>query len=42
MVSWINSNFAGWGSGIAIPGYGFIGLAARLWENEAYMQAIAE
>ncbi len=24
MVSWINSNFAGWGSGIAIPGYGFI------------------
>jgi gamma-glutamyltranspeptidase / glutathione hydrolase len=24
MVSWINSNFAGWGSGIAIPGYGFV------------------
>ena len=24
MVSWINSNFAGWGSGIAVPGYGFI------------------
>ena len=24
MVSWINSNFAGWGSGIVIPGYGFI------------------
>jgi len=24
MVSWINSNFSGWGSGIAIPGYGFI------------------
>jgi gamma-glutamyltranspeptidase/glutathione hydrolase len=24
MVSWINSNFASWGSGIAIPGYGFI------------------
>ena len=24
MVSWINSNFAGWGSGITVPGYGFI------------------
>ena len=24
MVSWINSNFAGWGSGIAVPGYGFM------------------
>jgi gamma-glutamyltranspeptidase/glutathione hydrolase len=24
MVSWINSNFAGWGSGVAIPGYGFV------------------
>ena len=24
MVSWINSNFSGWGSGIAVPGYGFI------------------
>jgi gamma-glutamyltranspeptidase/glutathione hydrolase len=24
MVSWINSNFAGWGSGITIPGYGFV------------------
>jgi gamma-glutamyltranspeptidase/glutathione hydrolase len=24
MVSWINSNFAGWGSGIVIPGYGFV------------------
>lgn len=24
MVSWINSNFSSWGSGIAIPGYGFI------------------
>jgi len=22
MVSWINSNFAGWGSGITVPGYG--------------------
>ena len=24
MVSWINSNFSGWGSGITVPGYGFI------------------
>jgi gamma-glutamyltranspeptidase / glutathione hydrolase len=24
MVSWINSNFAGWGSGLTVPGYGFI------------------
>jgi gamma-glutamyltranspeptidase/glutathione hydrolase len=24
MVSWINSNFAGFGSGITVPGYGFI------------------
>lgn len=24
MVSWINSNYAGWGSGITVPGYGFI------------------
>ena len=24
MVSWINSNFAGWGSGITVPDYGFI------------------
>ena len=24
MVSWINSNFAGFGSGITIPGYGFV------------------
>lgn len=24
MVSWINSNFAGWGSGITVPGYGFV------------------
>ncbi len=24
MVSWINSNYAGFGSGITIPGYGFI------------------
>jgi gamma-glutamyltranspeptidase/glutathione hydrolase len=24
MVSWINSNFAGWGSGVTVPGYGFI------------------
>jgi gamma-glutamyltranspeptidase / glutathione hydrolase len=24
MVSWINSNFAGWGSGITVPSYGFI------------------
>src|ERR1700704_3125047 len=24
MVSWINSNFATWGSGITVPGYGFI------------------
>jgi len=24
MVSWINSNFSTWGSGIAVPGYGFI------------------
>jgi gamma-glutamyltranspeptidase/glutathione hydrolase len=24
MVSWINSNFAGWGAGITVPGYGFI------------------
>jgi gamma-glutamyltranspeptidase / glutathione hydrolase len=24
MVSWINSNFAGWGSGITVPKYGFI------------------
>src|SRR5260370_18251275 len=24
MVSWINTNFAGWGSGITVPGYGFI------------------
>jgi gamma-glutamyltranspeptidase/glutathione hydrolase len=24
MVSWINSNFSQWGSGIAVPGYGFI------------------
>ncbi|HLJ01416.1 MAG TPA: gamma-glutamyltransferase family protein [Bradyrhizobium sp.] len=24
MVSWVNSNFAGWGSGITVPGYGFI------------------
>src|SRR4029077_12043889 len=24
MESWINSNFAGWGSGITVPGYGFI------------------
>jgi len=24
MVSWINSNFAGWGSGITVPVYGFI------------------
>jgi gamma-glutamyltranspeptidase / glutathione hydrolase len=24
MVSWINSNFAAWGSGITVPGYGFI------------------
>jgi gamma-glutamyltranspeptidase/glutathione hydrolase len=24
MVSWINSNFAVWGSGIAVPGYGFM------------------
>ena len=24
MVSWVNSNFAGFGSGITVPGYGFI------------------
>jgi gamma-glutamyltranspeptidase/glutathione hydrolase len=24
MVSWVNSNFAGWGSGITVPGYGFV------------------
>jgi len=24
MVSWINSNFATWGSGLTVPGYGFI------------------
>jgi gamma-glutamyltranspeptidase/glutathione hydrolase len=24
MVSWINSNFSQWGSGITVPGYGFI------------------
>ena len=24
MVSWINSNFSTWGSGITVPGYGFI------------------
>jgi gamma-glutamyltranspeptidase/glutathione hydrolase len=24
MVSWINSNFAGWGSGITVPGYGIM------------------
>jgi len=24
MVSWINSNFAGFGSGITVPGYGFV------------------
>lgn len=24
MVSWINSNFSSWGSGITVPGYGFI------------------
>src|SRR3984957_1417787 len=24
MVSWVNSNFAGWGSGVTVPGYGFI------------------
>jgi len=24
MVSWINSNFAGFGSGLTVPGYGFI------------------
>jgi gamma-glutamyltranspeptidase / glutathione hydrolase len=24
MVSWINSNFAGFGSGVTVPGYGFI------------------
>src|SRR5579871_42326 len=24
MVSWINSNFAGWGSGLTVPKYGFI------------------
>ena len=24
MVSWINSNFSTWGSGIAVPGYGFV------------------
>lgn len=24
MVSWVNSNFAGFGSGITVPGYGFV------------------
>jgi gamma-glutamyltranspeptidase/glutathione hydrolase len=24
MVSWVNSNYSGWGSGITVPGYGFI------------------
>src|SRR6202035_3663970 len=24
MVSWVNSNYAGFGSGITVPGYGFI------------------
>jgi gamma-glutamyltranspeptidase/glutathione hydrolase len=24
MVSWINSNFSTWGSGLTVPGYGFI------------------
>src|SRR5206468_434552 len=23
-VSWINSNFAGWGSGLTVPGYGIV------------------
>ena len=24
MVSWVNSNFSGFGSGITVPGYGFV------------------
>lgn len=24
MVSWVNSNFAQWGSGVTVPGYGFL------------------
>lgn len=24
MVSWVNSNFAGFGSGVTVPGYGFV------------------
>ena len=24
MVSWVNSNFSGFGSGVTVPGYGFI------------------
>jgi gamma-glutamyltranspeptidase/glutathione hydrolase len=24
MVSWINSNFSGWGSGVTVPGYGIV------------------
>ena len=24
MVSWVNSNFSGFGSGITVPGYGFM------------------
>jgi gamma-glutamyltranspeptidase/glutathione hydrolase len=24
MVSWVNSNFSGWGSGVTVPGYGFV------------------
>ena len=24
MVSWVNSNYSGFGSGITVPGYGFV------------------
>ena len=24
LVSWVNSNYSGWGSGITVPGYGFV------------------